>query len=175
MNTNIKYTHVNSHEFKPVIDKTSKILILGSFPSVISREQNFYYMHKQNRFWKVLELIFNDNFTSPNIEEKKDLLIKHRIALYDVIESCDIIGSKDSSINNVKPVNIINLIKGTNIRKIYINGNKAYQLFMKYNQNLTDIVYKLPSTSSANARYSLKMLLERWKVIQNCSNKLKKK
>lgn len=175
MNKNIEYTHIKSHGFKPVIDKESKILILGSFPSVISREQNFYYMHKQNRFWKVLESIFNDNFTSLNIEEKKELLIKHRIALYDVVESCHIIGSEDSSITNVIPVNINNLIKGTKINQIYINGNKAYQLFMKYNQSFTDNVYKLPSTSSANARYNLKMLLERWKVIQNYSNKLKKK
>ncbi len=166
MNKNIEYTHVKSHGFKPVIDKESKILILGSFPSVISREQNFYYMHKQNRFWKVLELIFNDNFTSSDIEEKKELLIKHRIAVYDVIESCDIIGSMDSSISNVIPANINYLISGTKIKEIYINGNKAYQLFMKYNKNFSDIVHKLPSTSSANARYNLKVLVDKWKVIK---------
>lgn len=155
------------HEFESIISNDSKILILGSFPSVKSREKNFYYMNKQNRFWQILSLIFNDDFINDDIEVKKRLLKKYKIALYDVIESCLIIGSSDTSIREIKPANISNLIKHTEINKIYVNGKKAYELFIKYNAKLSEKAFLLPSTSSANAKYSIEKLISFWEVINN--------
>ncbi len=158
------YTHIPSHQFAPVIDSQSEILILGSFPSVKSRENNFYYMHPQNRFWDVLRVLFDDTqFKSDDIDTKILALKRHHIALYDVIESCDIIGSKDSSITNVHPADIVSLIEGTNINKILLNGNKAKTLFNQYNPSLMPLASVVPSTSSANAQYSLERLVHAWK------------
>lgn len=158
------YTHIPSHGFPAVIDTDSKLLILGSFPSVKSREDTFYYMHPQNRFWDVLAVLYDDqHFVSSDIEVKKQTLKLYHIALYDVIESCDIIGSKDNSITNVVPADISSLIQGTNITKILLNGNKAKTLFKQYNPSLIPLASVVPSTSSANAQYSLKRLVEAWK------------
>lgn len=155
-----------NHSIKPFIDRDSKILILGSFPSVKSRESQFFYGHPQNRFWKVLSIIFNDN-TPKDVEEKKSFLKKHKIALYDVIESCSISGSSDSSIKDVVPVDISKLIENTDIKVIGINGKLAYNYFLKYNKDLIGKykVISLPSTSPANARSSLNDLAEIWKEI----------
>ncbi len=161
-----KKTHIPDHGFPPFINGDSEILILGSFPSVKSREQDFFYMHPQNRFWAVLARIFDDGaFEADCITEKKRALKKHRIALYDVIESCDITGSKDSSITNVKPADIETLIAGTKIRFIALNGKKAASLFKKYNPALNAMAATLPSTSPANAQYRLEDLVEHWKKI----------
>ncbi|MCF7924603.1 MAG: DNA-deoxyinosine glycosylase [Candidatus Izimaplasma sp.] len=158
--------HISSHGFGPVIFKSSKILILGSFPSVKSREENFFYMHSQNRFWEILSRLFNDkDFANQKIKSKIQALKKHNIALYDVIESCDIVNSEDSSITNVRPTNIEKLIKDTKINRIFLNGKKAYNLFNKYNPNLKELGSYLPSTSSANARYSIKRLLNEWELL----------
>ena len=154
------------HEFDKVIFKDSKILILGSIPSVSSRKKHFYYMNPNNRFYKVLATLIDNEFLDENIDKKIELLKKHHIALYDVIEECDINNSSDSSIKNVTPANINKLIDGTSISKIYINGKKAYELFVKYNKELIDIATLLPSTSSANASYSLEKLIDNWKVIK---------
>ena len=108
-----------------------KILILGSIPSIKSREFGFYYAHPQNRFWKVISNIYNENQPT-NIEEKKELLKKHNIALWDVIKSCDMIGSSDSSINNEVPNDINSLLKKTKIKKIYTTGKTAYKLYNKF-------------------------------------------
>ena len=157
-------THV-IHKSPPVYNKNSQILILGSFPSVKSREGRFFYHHKQNRFWKVLSTIVNDVLPE-TIDEKKDFLLKNHIAVWDVIASCDIEGSSDSSIKNAVPNDFSDILKAAPIRKIYTNGGTAYKLYHKYCEKVTGIkAMKLPSTSPANASYSLDRLISEWKVI----------
>ena len=149
-----------NHSFEAVYDKNSIYLFLGSFPSVKSREYNFYYMHPQNRFYLLLKEVFNDDFTTSDITKKKELLLKHNIALFDVIKSCEIVGSSDSSIKNVIPNDIEYIVKNSNIRKIILNGKLAYNLFIKHFSSLKDMSYYLPSTSPANAKCSLGKLKE---------------
>ena len=157
-------THV-IHKIPPVYNKNSQILILGSFPSVKSREGRFFYHHKQNLFWKVLSTIVNDVLPE-TIDEKKDFLLKNHIAVWDVIASCDIEGSSDSSIKNAVPNDFSDILKAAPIRKIYTNGGTAYKLYHKYCEKVTGIkAMKLPSTSPANASYSLDRLISEWKVI----------
>jgi len=152
------------HNIKPVYDDQSKILILGSFPSVKSREGKFFYHHPQNRFWKIMENLFNVKCES--IDDKKNFLLKYHIALWDVIESCDIVGSSDSSIKNVKVNDIKKLIDKSEIKTIFVNGKKSYQLYNKYCLNETKIeAILLPSTSPANAMYTLDKLILSWKQI----------
>ncbi len=156
-----------THEFPPLIDKESKILILGSFPSVKSREYSFFYMHPQNRFWKVLGALFNVDAYSMNIEEKKDFIISHHIGLYDVIEECDIKDSDDSSISNVIPTDIQKLIEGTKVKRIFCLGNKSFEYFVKYNKDLVSICTKLSSSSPANAAMNLDKLIREWSIIKD--------
>ena len=147
------------HPLKPIYNKDSKILILGSFPSVYSRLNNFYYAHPQNRFWQVLEAIFKEK-----IDDKIDFLLKHNIALWDVIASCDITNSSDASIKNVKGNDIKKIIEETKINKILLNGKKAYNLYQKYLKDKIDIdCFCMPSTSPANAQYSLDDLVSIYK------------
>ena len=155
-----------NHSFPIFINSESKVLILGSFPSVKSRELDFYYMHKQNRFYKVLSNLFNEDFYNVDINKKKELLNKYNIALYDVIESCEIENSNDETIKNVEPSSIKEYIKDTNVKHIFINGNKAKELFIKYNKDLLDITSFLPSSSARNARYNLDKLVEEYKIIK---------
>ena len=160
----MEYEHI-VHSFEPVYDKASEILILGTLPSVKSRENNFYYGHKQNRFWKVLATLLKEPVPE-TIEEKKAMLLAHRIALWDVIQSCDIKGSSDSSIKNVQPTDIGMILEKTNMTQIYANGNKAGQLYKRYQFPVTGIeATVLPSTSPANAAWSLARLCEAWKTI----------
>lgn len=159
------YEHV-THTFGPVFDAHSKILILGSVPSVKSREQQFYYGHPQNRFWKVISAVFDES-VPVTIEEKKAFLLRNRIALWDVVESCDIIGSSDSSIRNVKANDMETILGEADIRAIFVNGGKAYELFVKYCgqyvQKDKPRLVKLPSTSPANAAWSYDRLQSTWK------------
>lgn len=156
-----EYQHV-TQPFRPVYNACSKILILGSFPSVKSREMGFYYGHKQNRFWKVLAAVLKEK-EPITIEEKKDMLYRNGIAIYDVIESCDIIGSSDSSIRNVVPADIKAIMEHSNIRLIVTNGRTASKLFQKYQSGEYEgNVVELPSTSPANAAFSLERLVEIW-------------
>ena len=160
----MEYEHI-VHSFEPVYDKDSEILILGTLPSVKSRENNFYYGHKQNRFWKVLATLLKEPVPE-TIEEKKAMLLAHRIALWDVNQSCDIKGSSDSSIKNVQPTDIGMILEKTNMTQIYANGNKAGQLYKRYQFPITGIeATVLPSTSPANAAWSLARLCEAWKTI----------
>ena len=160
----MEYEHI-VHSFEPVYDKHSEILILGTLPSVKSRENNFYYGHKQNRFWKVLATLLKEPVPE-TIEEKKAMLLAHRIALWDVIQSCAIKGSSDSSIKNVQPTDIGMILEKTNMTQIYANGNKAGQLYKRYQFPITGIeATVLPSTSPANAAWSLARLCEAWKTI----------
>lgn len=158
-------THV-IHEIPPVYNKNSEILILGSFPSVKSREGQFFYHHKQNRFWKVLSAVVNDVLPE-TIDEKKEFLLRNHIAVWDVIASCDIEGSSYSSIKNAVPNNFSDILKAAPIRQIYTNGGTAYKLYHKYCEKMTGIkAVKLPSTSPANASYSLDRLIGEWNVIE---------
>lgn len=159
------YTHV-SHDFEPVFDENSKVLILGTFPSIKSRENQFYYGHPQNRFWKVIAGL-TESEVPQTIEEKKKLLLEHGIAIWDVIESCDIIGSSDSSIKNVVPADIERVVANSKIQNIYANGGTAKKLYEKYSQKKTGReIIGLPSTSPANAAYSLERLLECWQEVK---------
>lgn len=153
------------HTIGPFYQSDSEILILGSFPSVKSRDENFYYMHPQNRFWKVLSKVFNDDIEN-SVEGKRKFLIKHKIALWDVIESCEITGSSDMSIKNIKVNKIAELIKNSKVKYIFTTGKKAYNLYNKYCLKDTNIhAIPLYSTSPANAKYSLVELVENYKVI----------
>ena len=161
---NTEYTHIKRN-FGPVYDAASKILILGSFPSVKSREAAFFYGHPQNRFWPLLGRILECEIP-PDIEGRKMLLLDRGIALWDTIEECDIIGSSDSSIKNVIPVDIMRILDTADIRAIYCNGGTSYRLFMKYLYPVCGICpVQLPSTSPANAAWSADRLYEEWKVI----------
>ncbi len=151
-----------SHPFEPIYNNKSKILILGSFPSIKSRENNFYYGHPQNRFWKILENIFNEEIDN-NIQNKKEFLLKHNIALWDTIKSCNIVSSSDSSIKNAVPNDIEKIIKKSNVSCILCNGNTSYKIFNKhFKDKITIPVICLPSSSSANAKFSLTMLIDIW-------------
>ena len=157
----MEYEHIE-HTFAPVYDGNSRVLILGTLPSVKSRENRFYYGHKQNRFWKVIADLCGESVPE-TIEEKKTMLLEHHIAVWDVIQSCDIKGSSDSSIRNVEPTDIRKILAESQITEIYANGNKAGELYRKYQLPLTGIeATVLPSTSPANAAWSLKKLCEAW-------------
>ncbi len=156
-----KYEHI-THSFAPVFDERSRILILGSLPSVKSREEGFYYGHPRNRFWKVLAQITGEELPR-EIEEKKAMLLKHGIAIWDVIASCDIIGSSDSSIKNVEPVDIERVMENSRIERIYANGRTAGKLYRKYLQPIIGMpAMELPSTSPANAAWNLERLVDEW-------------
>lgn len=153
------------HPIPPVFDENSEILILGSFPSVKSREVMFYYGHPQNRFWRVLACILNSEIPTAT-ESKKELLLRNRIALWDVIESCEIIGSSDRSVTNVTANDINVILKAARIKRIYVNGRCAEKYYNKYIFPTCGIkCIPLPSTSPANAAYSLEMLCEKWNII----------
>lgn len=152
-----------THTFAPVFDQDSRILILGTFPSVKSRENQFYYGHPQNRFWKVIAALA-ESPVPQTIEEKKKMLLSARIAVWDVIASCSIEGSSDSSIRNVVPNDIRGLLERTNIQAVFCNGGKAYELYVRYCEETCGRgAVKLPSTSPANASWSLERLTASWR------------
>ena len=154
------------HPFPALYDSRSEILILGSFPSVKSREQNFFYGHPQNRFWKVLAAVFGEAVPS-TIEEKRSFLLGNHVALWDVIASCDISGSSDASIRNVVPNDLSEILNNADIRAIFVNGKSAYRYYEKYTQQATGRpAVCLPSTSPANAAWSLPRLTEAWQCIK---------
>lgn len=159
------------HPLDPIFDEHSIRLILGTFPSVKSREANFYYANPQNRFWKVLSAIVKEE--SPKTDdEKRRMLLKHRIALWDVVYSCDIVGSSDRSIQNVIPNDIHQLIAKTSITKLYANGARAMELYRKHCQSEIGLpITLLPSTSPANASMTLPRLIERWEEFMKIENK----
>jgi len=155
------------HPFPPLFDGDSKVLILGSFPSVKSREQMFFYGHPQNRFWKVVASVFEDAVPE-TIEEKTAFLHRHHIALWDVIGACDIEGSSDSTIRNVTANDLSVILKSANIRQIFVNGKTAEKYYIKYTEKETGRkAICLPSTSPANAAWSVEKLVEAWREIRN--------
>lgn len=154
------------HPIPPIYDDLSEILVLGSFPSVKSREGEFFYHHPRNRFWLVISTIYNEPVPI-SIQDKKELLLRNRIAVWDVIESCEITGSADSSIKNVIANDITKILSTANISKIYTNGNTAFALYQKYILPKTGREgIKLPSTSPANAGCKLEQLIEAWSCIR---------
>lgn len=161
-----------THTFEPIFDKNSEILVLGSFPSVKSRENNFYYAHPQNRFWRVVASVYSCPVPK-TVEEKKNMLLSNKIAVWDVIKSCEITGSADSTIKSVIPNDLSEILSVADIKKIYANGKTAQSLYNKYIKNCTGFdIISLPSTSPANAAYSLEKLIKEWKIIneynRNC-------
>ncbi len=157
------------HTLLPIYDTNSEILILGSFPSVKSRETLFYYAHPRNRFWNVLALVYNEEIEN-NIDSKKEFLKRHKIALFDVCASCTIKGSSDSSIKDVVPNDIAKILKNSKIKNIYVNGKTAYNLYNKLIRDKVGVeATYLPSTSPANATFSLNNLVSSYKVIQKVS------
>lgn len=159
------------HTFKPIYNQDSKILILGSFPSVKSRENNFYYGHPQNRYWKVLANVL-DVEVPQTVNEKKNMLLENHIAIWDVIHSCSIIGSSDNSIKDVVVNDFSEILQNSRVETIYVNGGKAYELYHKYAEKNTGIkAIKLPSTSPANAAWKLDCLCDTWKQIRQALDK----
>ena len=155
------------HPFPPLYDKNSKVLILGSFPSVKSREQMFFYGHPQNRFWKVISAVMGTDIPV-TIEEKSNFLHANHIALWDVIASCDIMGSSDSSIKNVVANDLTEILDNADIKQIFVNGKTAEKYYNKYIRNtIGREAVCLPSTSPANAGWSVDRLVEVWGVIKN--------
>lgn len=152
-----------SHGFGPFYEQDSRILILGSFPSVKSREAAFFYGHPRNRFWAVLAALFGEE-TPRDLADKKAFLSRHHVALYDVIESCSIVGSADTSIRDVVPADLKPILAGSKIgRRIFTNGRKASELYARYiEKDLGLPAFSLPSTSPANAACSLQTLIDRW-------------
>ena len=153
------------HPFPPVYDAESEILILGSFPSVKSREIMFYYGHPQNRVWRVLAAVYNADVPQ-NTDEKTRFLLKHHIALWDVLASCEITGSADSSIKNAVPNDLSVILSRADIRRIYTNGKTSEKYYKRFSEEITGRgSVCLPSTSPANAVWSLDRLIGAWKVI----------
>lgn len=159
-------THI-VHPIPPFYDASSRILVLGSFPSVKSRESGFFYGHPQNRFWKLMALLFQEPAVPKSVEEKAALLKKHHIAAWDSIHACDIEGSSDSSIRNVEPNDFREILAAADIRQIFANGRKSHEIYTKYCLPLTGReAVCLPSTSPANAAWSLERLAGAWGVIR---------
>ena len=156
-----------SHPIPPVFDEHSKILILGSFPSVKSREGCFFYHHPQNRFWKVLSIVMNQP-TPETIDQKRAFLLQNHIAVWDVIASCTIEGSSDSSIRDVVPNDLEHILSSSSIRQIFCNGGASHQYYRKYQEKSTGrTAIRLPSTSPANAAWSVSRLVQEWNVIRD--------
>ena len=158
-----------THPFKPIFDKNSKILILGSFPSVVSRKFGFYYANPQNRFWRVLARILNASVPT-STDEKINFLFASRIAIYDAAISCEIRGSSDAKMTAVAPANLEPIFKTANITQVYANGGKAHEICEKYLEDeilkaTKNVVIKLPSTSPANANFSFEKLVREWMVV----------
>ncbi len=158
------------HPFGPLFGKNSRVLILGSFPSVKSREQQFFYGHPQNRFWQVIAAVF-DRPKPVTIPEKKALILDNGLALWDSIASCEIEGSSDASIKNAEANDIGIILSACDIERIYCNGQKSYELYRRYIEPAVgrDAV-RLPSTSPANAQWTLPKLLAAWSVIKPREN-----
>jgi len=160
-----EYRHIE-HPFPPLYDDKAKVLILGSFPSAKSREQRFFYGHPQNRFWKVMAAVFSDSVPS-DIPEKREFLLSHGVAVWDVIQSCDIIGSSDSSIRNALPTDLRAIFEHSQVSHVFANGKTAGKLYDRFQYPVTGIpALVLPSTSPANAAYSLEKLTEEWQLVR---------
>ncbi len=150
------------HPFPPFFGHDSRILILGSLPSVRSREEGFFYGHPQNRFWRILAALFEEEVPS-SIEEKSALLRRNHVALWDVVQSCSIRGSSDASIKDVVPTELFQILTGSRVDRIFCNGGVSGRLYHKYQERRTGMpAVILPSSSPANAAWSLEKLIQAW-------------
>lgn len=157
------------HELEPIYNESSKVLILGSLPSVKSREVGFYYAHPQNRFWRILESLFGVSL--PDVDTKRKFLLSHGIALWDMVASCEISGSSDASIKNIEVNDLTELLQNSQIEFVFCTGRKASDLYQKYMKPKTNIdAFLLPSPSAANAKCSLSSLVSSYQVILDCLN-----
>ena len=152
---------IKKHTIPPFYNQDSKVLILGSFPSIKSREEGFYYAHPKNRFWPMLAQIYNEEIT-----DKKKFLSTHKIALFDVCASCNIKASSDASIRNVIPNDISHILKASSIELIILNGKTASKLFYKHMKNIKIKAITLPSTSPANAAFKIETLINEYKIMK---------
>lgn len=158
------YEHI-VHPLEPIFDERSRVLILGSLPSVLSRRNRFYYGNPQNRFWKVVSALTGES-EPETIEEKTALLLRNNIAIWDVIAACDIKGSSDASIKNVVPIDIERILNACAIQAIFANGQAAARYYHRYLEPIAHIpTQTLPSTSPANATYSVERLIASWKAL----------
>ena len=155
-----------THNLEPIYDNNSKALLLGSFPSPKSRGEGFYYAHPQNRMWKVLAKVFGEDVPQ-EINDKKAFLLRNKVAMWDVLESCEIEGASDLSIKNGKPNDLALIISESKIKAIFVVGAKAMQYYKKYCRDLYNIPYfQLPSTSPANASMNVEKLAEKFSIIK---------
>ncbi len=161
-----EYQHI-SHGFAPVFDERSRVLVLGSFPSVLSRENAFYYGNPRNRFWRVMAACLGEAVPpDESIARKRELLVRHKIALWDVVESCDVRGSSDASIRNVVPAKIERVLDAAPIELVVLNGATAGRLYRRHLAQRAGVPARIaPSTSPANAAWSLDRLIERWREV----------
>lgn len=170
-----------THPLEPVWSPESRVLLLGTMPSPKSREAGFYYMHPQNRFWRVLPLVFSETLSLPNnapdiqaaIAERHDFLMRHRIALWDVLAGCQIEGASDASIQKAVANDFTEIFAGAHIRHVFFTGKTAASLWKKhcaalYEERFALSCYCLPSTSPANARFTLEMLVKAYSVVRDC-------
>lgn len=153
------------HTIPPLYDSHSRVLLLGSIPSPKSREIGFFYGHPQNRFWRVLAAVLGEEVPQ-TIEEKRTMCLKHHVALWDTIARCDIAGASDTSIRNAEPNDIGKLVRESEITRIFATGGKSAELYRKLIEPTLHIpITQLPSTSPANAAWSLERLIEAYRVI----------
>jgi len=152
--------------FAPVWREDSRVLILGSHPSVLSKRNGFYYMNPHNRFWAVMSALFEEDFVGADSTAKTRLLLSHGVALYDVVEACDIVGSADATIRDVRPTDLAPLVEGAPIAHIFLNGKAAYDLFCRFFPKYQSMAVCLPSTSPANAKCRLADLVAKWQIVK---------
>ena len=159
------------HPIPPVWNEQSRVLILGTMPSPKSRQTGFFYMHPQNRFWRVMSAVFGEEFEFPNdIAERRDFLLRYNIAMWDVLASCKIEGASDASIRDAVPNDFTQILEGAQIHDVYCTGKTAYGLWNKYcadkyEQRYNLVAHCLPSTSPANAQWKIDKLIEEYKTI----------
>lgn len=162
----MRYEHIE-HGIPPVFNAESRVLILGTMPSPKSRENGFYYMHPQNRFWRVISTVLGEPLPTTN-GERASLLLKNKIALWDTLAQCDIIGASDCSVKNAVPNDINVITDAADIKAIFTTGKTAYKYYCRFQQEKTGIeAICLPSTSPANARFGLDALIDEYKIIKN--------
>ncbi|MCI6244709.1 MAG: DNA-deoxyinosine glycosylase [Eubacterium sp.] len=162
----MRYEHIE-HGIPPVFNAESRVLILGTMPSPKSRENGFYYMHPQNRFWRVISTVLGEPLPTTN-GERASLLLKNKIALWDTLAQCDIIGASDCSVKNETPNDLSVITDTADIKAIFTTGKTAYKYYCRFQQEKTGIeAICLPSTSPANARFGLDALIDEYKIIKN--------
>jgi len=152
--------------FAPVWAPHCRVLVLGSHPSVLSKQNGFFYMNPHNRFWAVMSALYGQDFAAMSADGKSKALLSQGVALYDVVQACTIVGSEDATITEVQPADLAPLVEGAPIKAIFCNGKTAYRLFCKYFPQYAPICRALPSTSPANAKWRLADLVEAWQIIR---------